>query len=40
LNAAVKLVPALALSWYLAAQAGVTPPDGIEQLSSIGDFLR
>jgi hypothetical protein len=40
MNAAIKLALMLALSWCLAAQAGVTPLDGIEQLSSIGDFLR
>jgi len=40
MNAAVKLVLALSLSWYLAAQVGVTPLGGVDQLSSIGEFLR
>jgi len=39
MNAAFKLALALALSWYLAAQVGVTPLDGIETLQTVTDKI-
>ncbi len=37
---AIKLALMLALSWYLATQAGVTPLDGINVLYDIKDQLK
>ncbi len=39
MNAAIKLALALGLSWYLAAQAGVTPLDGIDQIRNLSELL-
>lgn len=40
MKTAVKLALALALSWYLATQAGVTPGDGINVLNNVKDALE
>ena len=40
MKTAVKLALALALSWYLATQAGVTPLDGINVLNNVKDRLK
>tara|TARA_R110000868_G_scaffold87274_4_gene244233 strand:+ start:1322 stop:1447 length:126 start_codon:yes stop_codon:yes gene_type:complete len=40
MRTAVKLALALALSWYLATQAGVTPLDGINVLNDIKERLE
>ncbi len=40
MKTAIKLALALAMSWYLATQAGVTPLDGINVLYDIKDALE
>jgi hypothetical protein len=40
MKTAVKLALALAITWYLAAQACVTPLDGINVLNNLKDQLK